>query len=82
MPSASEMSKVVAVSVWPTAAVPEIPGVPIAMLLLVVVVPPGQTSIAVRRQTGTIVAPTGSVVSKLAAFSVDALAVSHAGENS
>ena len=81
MPSASEMPEVVAVSVWPTAAVPEIPGWPAAAVLVVVVVPPGQTCVAVRRQTGTI-ASTGSVVSKLAALSVDALAVSHSGENS
>ena len=40
------------------------------------VVPPGQTCIAVRRHTGTL-APMGSVVSKLAALSEGALAATH-----
>ena len=52
----------------------------LASLEVVVVVPPGQTCVAVRRQTDTI-ASTGSVVSKLAELSEDALAVSHSGEN-
>ena len=69
------MPEVVAVSVWPTCAVPEIPGLPVAGVL-VVVVPPGQTCAAVRRQTGTL-ASTGNVASKFAALSDGALVTSH-----
>ena len=45
------------------------------------VVPPGQTCIAVRRHTCTC-SPMASVVSNCAALSEDALAVIHSGKNS